>query len=76
MGAITAVVAALALAVTFLVAVSMLRHPVLRRMSMRNFGRRKGNTVLVILGSMVGTAMIAGSLVLNDSVERAMYLEA
>ncbi len=54
----------------------MLRHPVLRRMGLRNFGRRKGNTALVILGSMVGTALIAGSLVLSDSVERGMYLQA
>lgn len=54
----------------------MLRHPVLRRMGMRNFGRRKGNTALVILGSMVGTALIAGSLVLSDSMERATYLHA
>ncbi len=73
---VAAVVLTLALAVTLMVGVSMLRHPVLRRMGVRNFGRRKGNTALVILGSMVGTALIAGSLVISDSIERAMYLQA
>nr|MDQ3328263.1 hypothetical protein [Chloroflexota bacterium] len=73
---VAVVVLTLALTVTLLVWVSMLRHPVLRRMAVRNFGRRKGNTALVILGSMVGTALIAGSLVISDSIERAMYLQA
>ncbi len=76
MGPVAWTFAVIALVVTALVGVSMLRHPVLRRMGMRNFGRRKGNTALVILGSMVGTALIAGSLVLNDSIERAIYLQA
>ncbi|MDQ3856366.1 MAG: ABC transporter permease, partial [Chloroflexota bacterium] len=66
----------LALAATLLVVSSMLRQPALRRLGLRNFGRRKWNTVLVILGSMVGTALIAGSLVLNDSTGRFQYNQA
>ena len=59
-----------ALLVTVVVLVSMLRQPALRRLGLRNLTRRKWNTVLVVVGSMVGTALISGSLVLNDSTGR------
>lgn len=59
-----------ALLVTAAVIFSMLRQPTLRRIGLRNVTRRKWNTVLVVLGSMVGTALISGSLILNDSVGR------
>jgi putative ABC transport system permease protein len=65
-----------ALAVTLLVVRSMLRRPALRRMGLRNVTRRKWNTVLVVIGSMVGTALISGSLVLNDSTGRFQENEA
>ena len=54
----------------------MLRWPALRRMGLRNITRRKWNTALVVLGSMVGTALISGSLVLNDSTGRFQEDEA
>ena len=54
----------------------MLRWPALRRMGLRNVTRRKWNTALVVLGSMVGTALISGSLVLNDSTGRFQEDEA
>ena len=60
----------LALAGVALAGLSMWRNPVLRRISLRNVARRKGGTVLVIVGSMVGTALIAGSLVINDTSRR------
>ncbi|MEJ7819449.1 MAG: FtsX-like permease family protein [Rubrobacteraceae bacterium] len=66
----------LATLVTVVVVASMLRQPALRRIGLRNFGRRKWNTALVILGSMVGTALISGSLVLNDSTTRFQENEA
>ena len=59
-----------------LVGVSMLRQPALRRIGLRNFSRRRWNAALVILGSMVGTALISGSLVLNDSTGRFQQSEA
>jgi putative ABC transport system permease protein len=34
----------------------------------RNVTRRFGNTVLVVLGALVGSALISGSLVLSDSI--------
>ena len=76
MGTMTLAFIILAALVTVVVVVSMLRQPALRRIGLRNFGRRKWNTALVILGSMVGTALISGSLVLNDSTARFQENEA
>jgi putative ABC transport system permease protein len=44
-----------------------LRNIFLVRLSFRNFLRRKGTTILVILGSMIGACLISGSLIMNDS---------
>ena len=76
LGSILSVFLVLAALITLLVLVSMLRWPALRRMGLRNAGRRKWNTLLVVVGSMVGTALIAGSLVLNDSTGRFQYQQA
>lgn len=65
-----------ALAVTAVLIASMLRQPALRRLGLRNLARRKGNTLLVVIGSMVGTALISGSLVLNDSTSLFQSEEA
>lgn len=67
---------AAALVVSLAVVASMLRRPALRRIGLRNFSRRKWNTALVVAGSMVGTALISGSLVLNDSTARFQHDEA
>src|SRR3954464_15571350 len=64
------ILAGVAFLVTLAVLFSMLRRPALRRLGLRNLTRRKWNTVLVVVGSMVGTALISGSLVLNDSTGR------
>ena len=68
MGAI--IIVAIAVLGAALVALSMRSNPVLSRISLRNIGRRKGSTALVILGSMVGTALITGSLVISDTSGR------
>ena len=60
----------LALLGVALVGFSLWRNPVLRRISLRNISRRRGSTLLVIVGSMVGTALIAGSLVISDTSRR------
>jgi putative ABC transport system permease protein len=57
------------------VAVSAARNRVLGRIGLRNVVRRRGSTPLVVLGSMIGTAMIAGSLVVGDSFERTAHHE-
>ncbi|MDN5697381.1 MAG: hypothetical protein L0G70_05315, partial [Rubrobacter sp.] len=70
------ILVAAAVLVILLVTGSMLRQPALRRLGLRNFSRRKWNAALVIVGSMVGTALISGSLVLNDSTGRFQESEA
>jgi putative ABC transport system permease protein len=52
---------------------SMLRNPILRRMSFRHAVRWPGSTVLVVFGTMIGTAMITGSLVVGDNVRDWVY---
>ncbi|MDP9382724.1 MAG: FtsX-like permease family protein [Chloroflexota bacterium] len=76
MGPFSITVLGIALLVTLIVLFSMLRRPALRRIGLRSVGRRKWNTLLVVVGSMVGTALIAGSLVLNDSTGRFQYRQA
>lgn len=76
MGLYSGVFAVAALLATAAVLFSMLRRPALRRLGLRNLTRRKWNTVLVVVGSMVGTALISGSLVLNDSTGRFQENEA
>ncbi len=50
----------------------MLFTPMQRGIGFSNVSRRKANSALVVAGSMVGTALIAGSLVLSDTSERAL----
>jgi len=55
----------------------ILRRPVLRRLALRNAARRPRETVLVILGSLLGTAIMTGSFVVGDtftsSIRRGAY---
>ncbi len=54
-----------------------LRRPVLRRLALRQVSRRRREALLVVTGSVLGTAIIVGSLVVGDtlnfSVKRAAY---
>src|SRR5262245_60160252 len=45
----------------------MLRKPILRRLALRNATRRPRETALVILGSLLGTAIMTGSYVVGDT---------
>src|SRR5882724_3503800 len=53
------------------------RKPVLRRLAIRNAVRRPRETALVILGSLLGTAIMTGSFVVGDtfnsSIRRMAY---
>ena len=44
------------------------RRPVLRRLALRNALRRPREATLVVLGSMLGAAIITGSLVVGDTM--------
>ena len=54
-----------------------LRWPFLRHLSLRQVGRRRREALLVVLGSMLGTAIVVGSLIVGDtlnfSVKQAAY---
>ncbi len=52
-----------------------LTERVLFRISVRNVGRRKGNTVIVVLGLMIGTAIISSSLAIGDTMETMVEAE-
>src|SRR6056297_169928 len=51
----------------------LLSNKKVRKISFRNLFRKKTQTVLIILGSMIGTAMITGSLGINDSMSHFLY---
>jgi len=55
---------------SFVIIVSMFFNKVVTKIGVRNISRRWGSTFLVILGSMVGTALISGSLVMSDSLDK------
>jgi hypothetical protein len=66
------VVLSLAALCVVLLGLSMLFNPVHRRIGLANVSRRYWNSAFVVAGSMVGTALIAGSLVMADTSERAL----
>jgi len=45
----------------------LVRKPILRRLALRNATRRPRETALVILGSLLGTAIMTGSYVVGDT---------
>src|SRR6478672_8272388 len=67
------IVALLSLPFLFVLA----RKPVSRRLALRNAVRRPRETVLVILGSLLGTAIMTGSFVVGNtfdaSIRRGAY---
>jgi len=52
-----------------IIAVMALRRPILFRMGLRNLTRRRAQTLIVILGLLIGTAIISSSLVVGDTLE-------
>ncbi len=53
-------------------AVQGYRMKLLMKIGLRNISRRKVNTCIVVLGLMVGTSIISGSMVMGDTLEN-MY---
>ncbi|MFI5046620.1 MAG: ABC transporter permease [Acidimicrobiia bacterium] len=63
-----------ALTVPFVVA--MVVWPLVRRLSFRNARRRPVEALLVIGGSLLGTAIITGSLIVGDTIDRSIRAAA
>lgn len=68
-----AVAAALIAAVVMFLA---LRRRALARIAVRSAARRKGETVLVVLGSLLGTAIITGSFLVGDTLGASLRATA
>jgi putative ABC transport system permease protein len=52
------------------------RRPVLRRLAIRDASRRPKETLLVIAGSLLGTALITGSLIVGDTLDSSVKATA
>jgi putative ABC transport system permease protein len=65
-----AILASLLVSLPFLYV--LLRRPVLRRLALRNMVRRPREAVLVVVGSMLGAAIITGSFVIGDAMNASI----
>ena len=54
----------------------LLTKPVLRRLAVRNSLRRPRETALVLIGSMLGTAIITGSFIVGDTLDASIRVGA
>ncbi|MCK4969352.1 MAG: FtsX-like permease family protein, partial [Thermoplasmata archaeon] len=61
--------AMIVIAILGVIAVLAVRKPVFFKMSLRNAFRRRSQTTVVVLGLMVGTAILSASFVASDSME-------
>jgi putative ABC transport system permease protein len=52
------------------------RRPVQRRLAVRDAVRRPGETMLVVVGSLLGTALIAGSFIVGDTLDKSVKQSA
>lgn len=50
-------------------AYDVVQRPLVRRLGLRNLARRPGEAALVVVGAMLGTALIVASFTIGDSVE-------
>ena len=65
-------VAALALAIGY----AALRQPISRRLAERQLARRRSEVAVAVIGSILGTAIITGSLVVGDTLNFSVRQEA
>jgi len=57
------------------ISISALKNRVLFKMAFRNFKRKKGSTIVIIIGLMVGTAIISSSFTVGDSFNTLLTQE-
>src|SRR5688500_3730801 len=50
-------------------AYDVVRRPMFRRMAFRNVARRRGEATLVVIGAMLGTAIITASFIVGDTLD-------
>lgn len=67
------VILAVALAVALgILAILALRNRVLLKLAVRNVGRRRGRSALIVVGLMLGTAIIAAALTTGDTMNNTI----
>src|SRR3954466_12276998 len=54
----------------------VIRQPVSRRLALRQVARRKTEAILVVSGSVLGTAIIIGALVVGDTLNHSVRQQA
>src|SRR5512132_795003 len=59
-----------------LTVVLALRGPLARRLALRQVNRRRAEAALVVAGSVLGTAIIVGSLVVGDTLDQSFKQDA
>ena len=71
------IVCSVGLGVAFgILAVLAIRNPVLVRLGVRNVGRRRARTGLIVLGLMLGTTIVAAALVTGDTMSHTIRTTA
>lgn len=56
------------LAIVIVMVHDVMRRPTIRRLAARNVARRRGEAVLVLVGSLLGTAIITASMIVGDTL--------
>ena len=75
-GTLAAVLTIGLVAVLGVVAILAVRNPVLVRLGVRNVRRRPARSALIVVGSMLGTAIIAAALATGDSMSHTIRSSA
>jgi len=75
-GGLTAVLAILLALALAGVAALALRNRVFFRLGVRNLGRRRGRTMLIVVGLMLGTAIISAALATGDTMSHTIRASA
>src|SRR5207244_1942923 len=63
-------------AIVVLTVADLLRRPTFRRLAFRNALRRKNEALLVVVGSLFGTAIVTSAFVVGDTLQASLRDEA
>ena len=67
------VMSALLLIIILIVSIGAIRRFILVKMGTRNIPRRKGQSILIIIGLMLSSTIVATSLGIGDTVRSVSY---
>lgn len=69
---VTWILGGLAVPLVAVVLHDLARRPTIRRLALRNVSRRKGEAALVVLGSLLGTAIVTASFIVGDTLQASV----